>query len=253
MKHVFIVGCGNSGTTLLTAMLGAHSRIYSIPVETGAFIYDGPLGLPNDPLAPWLHELNKPTAVYICEKTPAHIHRAPQILSCYPEARFIVMVRDPRDVACSARRRGFTINDAVTRWSHDNNTAILLLRENQSASILTRYEDLVAHPEQELTRLCNFLGVTYKKAMQEFWRDGRHWMGVTQYRETPLAGDKLAHLMYRNWQVHQPLMTNTVGIYRHELAYNEVTLIEQALRLLAARLGYSFDEKEITFGTGSLP
>jgi len=35
---IFICGCGHSGTTLLWAMLSAHSRIYGIPYETGVFL-----------------------------------------------------------------------------------------------------------------------------------------------------------------------------------------------------------------------
>ena len=35
---IFVCGCGHSGTTLLWAMLSAHSRIYGIPYETAVFL-----------------------------------------------------------------------------------------------------------------------------------------------------------------------------------------------------------------------
>ena len=35
---IFVCGCGHSGTTLLWAMLSAHSRVYGIPYETAVFL-----------------------------------------------------------------------------------------------------------------------------------------------------------------------------------------------------------------------
>ena len=39
MKNlIFVCGCGHSGTTLLWAMLSAHSRVFGIPYETAVFL-----------------------------------------------------------------------------------------------------------------------------------------------------------------------------------------------------------------------
>ena len=38
--HVFVIGCGHTGTTLIAAMLGAHPSIYSIPKETRALVHN---------------------------------------------------------------------------------------------------------------------------------------------------------------------------------------------------------------------
>jgi hypothetical protein len=38
MRPVFIVGCGHSGTTLLTAMLDSHPQMHAYPGESNVFL-----------------------------------------------------------------------------------------------------------------------------------------------------------------------------------------------------------------------
>ena len=95
----FICGCGHSGTTLLATILSAHPDVYVPLHETYAFFARRPGRL-------WrLWRLRRATLRagkrYLIEKTPRHINALGTIRREVRGARFVVMVRDGRDVTAS--------------------------------------------------------------------------------------------------------------------------------------------------------
>lgn len=100
----------------------------------------------------------------------AHGHYE-QLLRLWPDARFIYLVRDGRDVARSHVEMGWAGNvwaaakvwrDAEHAWRS------LATRIPEERRIELRYEALVREPERELTRLCAFLGVDYAPELLEY-------------------------------------------------------------------------------------
>ena len=87
----------------------------------------------------------------------------------FPEARFIHLVRDGRDVMLSLRDQPFapsSFTGVAEYW------AGRVERARQAGERLgpgryreLRYEDLVADPERELGRLCEFVELEYRPEM----------------------------------------------------------------------------------------
>lgn len=158
--HVFLFGAPRSGTTWLQNMLGSRPEIVT-PQESNLFnCYIGPWwrewvqGLPDSPQDWHKHRYTglsciltedefagllcdvvervydavlalKPTATIVLDKVPDYTFFGPVIRRCLPEARFIHLIRDGRDVAKSMERvsRGFGdhwaprhVDDAASRW-----------------------------------------------------------------------------------------------------------------------------------------
>ena len=114
---VFVVGCGHSGTSLMTRMLGAHSRLWNYPGETG-MLEKGSLAraraIGND-LQRQATEAGKARWV---EKTPDHVYRIQDAFDSFTDAHVVVMVRDGRDVVASLLKRGtYSVRGACSRWS----------------------------------------------------------------------------------------------------------------------------------------
>lgn len=93
------------------------------------------------------------------------------LLRVFPKARIIHLVRDPRDVARSSIGMGWAGNTwfGVDHWigteqEWDRHGAAL--PPDQVFSL--RYETLLTAPEQELGRLCAFIGLDYDPAMLTF-------------------------------------------------------------------------------------
>jgi hypothetical protein len=101
------------------------------------------------------------------EKTPRHLEVPELISETWPGARIVRIVRDPRDAAVSLTKVPFGTASLLTNLS-------LLARMNEAASgvyrepdqaVTVRYEDLVAAPERELQRICEYVGVDYESGM----------------------------------------------------------------------------------------
>jgi hypothetical protein len=234
-RWVFVVGCGHSGTTLVAVMLGMHSRIYLIPDETSVFIKGKGLRDTKRRLRQALQQCNKARVSHVCEKTPKHVRHADAILRAFPAAKIIVIVRDPRDVCCSLKRRMGSLRVGIERWDQDNRHALELLKRPNSFKL--RYEDLIADPEATLDQLCRFLGLEYEHSMLDYWKHQQDWFGVSERRDTDGTNGH-NHAVRRNWQIHQPLMRDRVGVYQRELTVSEISSIECELAPLAREFGY---------------
>ncbi len=229
----FIVGCGHSGTTLLANMFAAHPDVYVPLRETEIFFSSG---LVVSRLADLEQEFAASGRRHLVEKTPRHVRKIPEIVATLPEARFIAIVRDPRDVAISLWKRFGRDYDAVGRWQLDNQHIIENLARTEMA--ITRYEQLVVAPKLELKRLCAHLSLPFEPAMLSYHENERLWMGQTEVRRGDgTSGDE--HGALRNWQVNQPLFDHR-GRWRSEMSEAEAReILSPEVRAMMIALGYS--------------
>lgn len=121
------------------------------------------------------------------DKTPGYVRRIERVHELWPEARFVHIVRDPRDVCLSMLdwRSGERTAGQYGTWSMDPVVSTALYwrysvaagREagaaiGESLYHEVRYEDLVANPTRELQRICGFLALPYNSSMTRF-HEGR--------------------------------------------------------------------------------
>jgi hypothetical protein len=96
-----------------------------------------------------------------------------RLVHIWPDAKFIHLVRDGRDVGRSAIQMGMTGNlwCATKRWEDAERTwERLKKRLPEDRRIEVRYEDLILNPVDNLRRLCEFIGVSYDPAMEDFYK-----------------------------------------------------------------------------------
>jgi hypothetical protein len=117
---VFIIGAGRSGTKFLRDVLAASRDVNAIPYDVNFIWRHGNEQFPHDALAP---EAATPAVVtyirdrlarlagpalaqggILVEKTVSNALRVPFVQRVYPEARFVHLLRDGRDVTESALR-----------------------------------------------------------------------------------------------------------------------------------------------------
>jgi hypothetical protein len=143
------------------------------------------------------------------DKTPGYARELPTLHLLWPEARFVHLIRDGRDVCLSIlnweRAKSWKLGEGAARfrtWPQDPvGTAALWwewhvrLAREAGAQIggrlyyELRYESLVAHPTDECRALCEFLGVRYddhmvlsyeERAMARPDQDANHpWLPIT--------------------------------------------------------------------------
>lgn len=98
----------------------------------------------------------------LLEKSPEHILHAQRALACHPRARFIYLVKDPRDVVTSNLRVNWTHSNVpkhCASWNMCNDAFMDLRRQHPDRVHLVRFEDLVTEPAFQLEGVCRFLGI----------------------------------------------------------------------------------------------
>ncbi len=190
-KWLFVVGCYNSGTTLLSEILAEHSNIASLPTE-GHFLTDqlpseydmgisrmwmmredlfrlnekdeGPdvIRLKKE----WGMRLKNRDKPILLEKSPQNGARMRWLQHNFDNAYFIAIIRNPYAVAEGISRKAkpesrmgkWPIETSVTQWCRSNQVV-----EEDSKHLRhfnwVRYEDLAADPERELKKIYDFIGV----------------------------------------------------------------------------------------------
>jgi Sulfotransferase family len=205
----FVVGTGRSGTTLLRLMLDAHpelaipSETQFIPELAALWaVSDEPLsdvlraisayprwpdfGVDVNVLERRLAEATPSTFGDVLraffnlyaenhgkprwgDKSPSYNGHLALIASLLPEARFVHIVRDGRDVFVSVRDLWFgpASAEVAARWWRTQLEDTR--RQAPNGYLEIRYEDLVTDPESTLRTVCDFLDLSWDPAMLRYY------------------------------------------------------------------------------------
>src|SRR5436190_16933042 len=98
-----------------------------------------------------------------CSKEPGLFRHIPAIAEYLPNAKFVYLVRDGRDVALSLLRghlHAFHVYFAAEYWAWTQRSCLNALADPaKSARIhVLKYEDLIASPEAVMRALMQFIG-----------------------------------------------------------------------------------------------
>jgi hypothetical protein len=164
-------------------------------------------------------------AQIVGEKSPMHTPHAPRLARMFPDARFVHITRDPRDVALSHREVwARPVLQAALRWRVDQ-ARLRRFAATDAGSRITRvrYEDLVTDPEPTIKALATFLGIQYVAAMID--PSGRSARGFAASETHKL-------------QTLEKVTTARIGRYRGKLRPSRVALVQSVCGVEMDRLGY---------------
>lgn len=130
------------------------------------------------------YEAKRNGKLIVCLQTPRNIYFVKEILALYPKAYIVNMIRDPRDVLLSQKRRWMgrlsgsrkiPLFHIIRTWADYHPITISLLwRSGIRAGDLfadsprvfqVRFEDLVNAPEEMTKRICDFCGLKFQPDM----------------------------------------------------------------------------------------
>ena len=153
------------------------------------------------------------------------------LLANWPDAHFVYMVRDPRDVAASLVKMGTFggVKQAAEFWQRDQQKSVIAFRQIQSAgrALQIRYEDLVSDTPAIAKRLCEHVGVDYDPVMLEYYKDKRTLKN---------AGRNHA------WgNIAKPVMTGNFGKYKKTLSPADIRYVELMCFEHMQTFGYELD------------
>lgn len=243
----FLYGALRSGTTLLRLMLNQHSGVHSL--EETDFLFDythadpsGPGGILHDrdsirndvffrlygiPMPEGQGtELTRALVTAITEKVSGSapcldIHRSVSLAARqFPDAKFIHLTRDPRDVARSSVGMGWCGHSyyGVSHWietERDWDAAAL----PPQRYLTVRFEELIFDLEVGLQEICAFLDIPFEPGM----------------------------LNYHEYATYDPPDPSIAQKWKKRASQREIALIEGRVGPLMEARGYEFS------GTPAIP
>lgn len=168
------------------------------------------------------HLLGVPEGIrWTGNKTPGNTENIARLRVNFPDARFVVVARDVRDVALSWQRKW--AKDpvlAAAKWDRRMRLGLDQLAALPAGrGLLLSFEGLLDDLDGTARSLCHFLGLPFDPAMLRF-----HERVTKTIRGKPLWG--------------QPLQPGNYGKWRTELGTARVRRIEEVARPAMGRLGY---------------
>lgn len=283
----FVVGVARSGTTLLRLMLDAHPRLaippetHFIPKLIKACAEEGDrharvmellthhrrwpdFQLDADDLRRRLEGIQPLTATAALrafygayaeregkprwgDKTPSYVRKMRRIHRVLPEARFVHLIRDGRDVALSLVEVHFgpeQLTDAAAKWTKEIGKA----RRDAGRVphyMEVRYEDLVAEPEPILRRICEFVALEWDPAMLEYHKAAPERMAAIardfERGEGPAIPAEVRARQHA--RVAEPPRSERAGRWQIEMSPEDRAAFEEVAGGLLADLGYEVGER----------
>jgi hypothetical protein len=105
----------------------------------------------------------------VIEKTPRHALFLSSIRSLYPDAKFVHIVREPKNVISSWLNAPFAVSNWIPWYAERWNNTLDITRELAACApdslVTIRYEDLVEASAVTLQKVCEFLQLRYVPEM----------------------------------------------------------------------------------------
>jgi hypothetical protein len=281
----FIVGVGRSGTTMLRLMLDAHPQL-AIPPEThfvpdlieaidGGAAPEravevmqsvrqwGDLHIEPEEVLERFRALDRfeagPAlrsfyAIYAerqdkprwGEKTPAYVRNMRQIERALPEARFIHVIRDGRDVALSRWKRTLGEGEQAPASQVAAGWQRRIRRAQKQGKRLNhylelRYEDLVTDTEPNLRRIADFIELDWDPVILRYYERAGERM-AEMARDLPAADGKPTRPGDERMQAHamtqKPPDPSAMYRWKERMSPEDVAAFDAEAGELLTDLGY---------------
>jgi protein-tyrosine sulfotransferase len=262
---VIIGGSPRSGTTLLRVMLDSHKNIYIGP-ETGLLYTNllnnnklGKISTQLDVSPEKIRSIKKESLSNIQfidslfthlqqkagkhrwgEKSPRNVTVIGRLFKYFPESRFIHIIRDGRDVACSLRHfpkhkivdgnivkldTNNPIDQCISTWIH--NVKLGLAWRSDPRYLEIKYEDLVSNPKHTMTDVLDFIDEPWDEDVLNYYLVDSATRSI----------DKIP----QNIRARKPIDKSALARWKRDLSKEEQELFKKMAGDLLVELGYEQD------------
>jgi hypothetical protein len=156
-----------------------------------------------------------------------NVMHIPFLARTFPEAHFIHLVRDGRDVALSYLAADFgveSLGEAAIYWRRFVRTGYRDGRRLGGRYREVRYEDLLEDPERVLRSLCEFVRLPYDPAMLRYQSQAERILATTSHAE-------------HHQRIHLP-PTRGLRDWRTQMDRRQVVLFEALAGDVLTEFGY---------------
>ncbi len=258
-RPIIVGGCARSGTTLVRVILDSHRNLCCGP-ESGLFFrkrtglnrlvnrFDMPrprvlrLARESGSRAEFIDKFfgfyaRRSGTRRWAEKSPRNVQVLDYVFRSFPKARFIHVIRDGRDVACSLRtfprhevvegelvplETRNPLEPGIERWVSDITAALPYRSDPRYLEV--RYEDVVASTRETIAKVLEFAGEPWDEAVLRHSEFDTTSRDVAKFPQNPEAT--------------RPVTDESIGRWKRDLTREEQEVFKELAGGLLVELGY---------------
>ena len=168
------------------------------------------------------------------DKTPSLFREVDLLYQLFPEAKFIHIVRDGRDVFDSRRRMDSTKNNSAVmaiEWCYKIHKIEKFFESLPPSNKYTlRYEDLLTNPEETLKNICEFMQVEYEPQMMDFYKKSKYYVGS-----------------HHSKLIFKPIISDNLQKWKNNLSGKEIKVLNLLAKRYLKKYGYEVDNVRLSF------
>ena len=183
---------------------------------------------------------NKKNILWLSDKNPVYALFVNPLLKIFPEAKFIHLVREPKDNVYS-HLKSFGVKNTrfiAQKWLAYNDILLKCKKQFSQKFFTLLYENMVGNPETSMKELCKFLPIPY---------DDKMIHNSFPERLESFGSEKL--VMDRVQEVHsnllKPVNTSNIGKWKAGMSPEEVKIVEAITGKFAAE-NFNYELSEDT-------
>jgi hypothetical protein len=168
---------------------------------------------------------------WIGDKNPVYATYTPLLLQLFPEARFIHLVRDPRDNIISLKNVDFEGPFTALlayRWEHSARKLFYIKKKYPGKFYTIRYEDLVSEPEKYYREMCDFLSIPYNDTVFDFYK----------IQDEAMKKFNVEKIMKYHKSLMSPINTSKVNLWKTQLPERDIRIAEFVAGRWTKKYGY---------------
>ena len=167
-------------------------------------------------------------------KTPKYVLHLSLLNELFPESKIIHVIRDPRDVAASILKAGWTstIKETALYWDKRVRAGIEGRSFGEDRYYELKYESLLKNPGKKISEICNWLNIDFdKKYIEDYKEDGS--------RSSIVKHEELFDL------IGKPIDPSRAYAWKKKMSKADVAEIEQINKELIEHLGYEMSGHDL--------
>ena len=156
------------------------------------------------------------------DKNPYYSEIFPRVFQFMPEAKYVLIVRDPRDTHISLFNARFispSIGYNTIMWRISIKSIEHYSKKFPGRFYTVKYEDLVANPGKSLKGICGFLGIPFSEEMLSYLDHKNDFTDVVFISD--------AYLQRYHTSILEPVNTDKIGQWKTRLSKKQVKIAER--------------------------
>ncbi len=169
------------------------------------------------------------------DKNPIFSLHIEKLLQVFPKAKIIYVTRDYRDNILSQKRIHSTMVRTTAalawHWREYIKKFIQAQKNHPNQILLISYESFSENPTPHLHRICDFIGLEFKKEMLNFHSNAKTFSG------------RLSQVLDMHQNLLNPVNTSRTNLWKDNMSSKDIQIADAICGAFGKKVGYTADDQ----------